>query len=320
MIDFAYPWAAILIPLPWLLRWLLPVQNRQSGALALPSAFARAFQPETEHVALRRANRFTPIAIWLLVVLALVGPRQEQVLDVLPASGRDVLLSLDLSGSMEREDFNLNGQVVSRLSAVQAVASEFVKGRLGDSVGLVIFGKRAYVAAAPTHDVAAVAHVIETSIIGISGKSTAIADGIGLAIKRLRERDAKSRVIILLSDGQDTSGNTDPVAAAEIAAKYGIRIYTIALGPVDLESNPSARDAVDTATLRDVAEAANGKMFRVKTTDDLRAVTQAIDALEPSPSKAPPIQTWREFWMFPGGLAVLLLAGFLGLGRRGASA
>jgi len=229
------------------------------------------------------------------------------------------MLSLDLSGSMEREDFNLNGEVVSRLSAVQAVASEFVKGRLGDSVGLVIFGDRAYVAAAPTHDVVSVAHVVETSIIGISGKSTAIADGIGLAIKRLREREAKSRVIILLSDGQDTSGNTDPVAAAEVAADYGIRIYTIALGPMDLESTPSARDAVDTETLRDVAEAANGKMFRVKTTDDLRAVTAAIDALEPSPSKAPPIQTWRDFWIYPGGLAVLLLATFMIFGRKGAT-
>jgi len=215
-----------------------------------------------------------------------MGPRKEQVLDVLPASGRDVMLSLDLSGSMEREDFNLNGEVVSRLSAVQAVS---------------------------------VAHVVETSIIGISGKSTAIADGIGLAIKRLREREAKSRVIILLSDGQDTSGNTDPVAAAEVAADYGIRIYTIALGPMDLESTPSARDAVDTETLRDVAEAANGKMFRVKTTDDLRAVTAAIDALEPSPSKAPPIQTWRDFWIYPGGLAVLLLATFMIFGRKGAT-
>ncbi len=315
--DFANPWAVVLVVMPWLLRWILPVQNRKSGALALPSAFERSFQLQSEHTVLRRANRLTPIIIWMLIVLALVGPRQEQVLDVLPASGRDVMLSLDLSGSMEREDFNLNGDVVSRLSAVQAVASEFVLGRLGDSVGLVIFGKRAYVAAAPTQDVASVAHVIETSIIGISGKSTAIADGIGLAIKRLRERDSKSKVIILLSDGQDTSGNTDPVAAAVVAEKYGIRIYTIALGPVDLESNPSVRDAVDTATLREVAEAANGQMFRVKTTDDLRAVTQAIDALEPSPSKAPPIRTWREYWVFPGGMAVLLLAVFLGLGRKG---
>ncbi len=317
MIEFAHPWAVGLIVIPWLLHWFLPVQTRQSGALTLPSAFERSFEPETGHKALKRANRFAPLVIWLLIVLALTGPRQEQVLDVLPASGRDVMLSLDLSGSMEREDFNLNGQTVSRLSAVQAVASEFVKGRLGDSVGLVIFGDRAYVAAAPTHDVASVAHVVETSIIGISGKSTAIADGIGLAIKRLRDRDAKSRVIILLSDGQDTSGNTDPVAAAEVAAEYGIRIYTIALGPVDLESNPSARDAVDTETLRDVAEAANGKMFRVKTTDDLREVTGAIDALEPSPSKAPPIQTWRDYWIFPAGLAVFLIAGLMVMGRRG---
>lgn len=316
MLDFAFPWAGLLLPVPLLLRLLLPILELQSGALALPPALGAAMTPSETHAAVRRASRIAPMLIWLLAVLALMGPRQEQVLDVLPASGRDVILSLDLSGSMEREDFDLNGKIVSRLTAVQAVASEFVRGRLGDSVGLVVFGDRAYVAAAPTHDVASVAHVVETSMIGVSGKSTAIADGIGLAIKRLRDREAKSRVIILLSDGQDTSGSTDPVAAAEVADKYGIRIYTIALGPADLETDPNSRDAVDTVTLREIADAAGGQMFRVKTTDDLREVTDAIDALEPSPSKAPPIQTWRDLWIWPGGVAACLLAALVMMRRE----
>ncbi|MGY9048956.1 hypothetical protein P775_12115 [Puniceibacterium antarcticum] len=315
MISFAFPWAVLFLPLPLLLLWVLPVKEQPSGALTLPPALGAALKPAQAQITVQRASRVALMLIWVLSVLALMGPRREQVLDVLPASGRDLLLSLDLSGSMEREDFTLNGEVVSRLAAVQAVASEFVRGRLGDSVGLVVFGDRAYVAAAPTHDVASVAHVIETTMIGVSGKSTAIADGIGLAIKRLRERDAKSRVIILLSDGQDTSGSTDPLAAADIAARYGIRIYTIALGPADLESDPSSRDAVDAAMLSDIAHAANGQMFRVRNTEDLRTVTDAIDALEPSPSKAPPIETWREFWMWPGGLALFLVAALLLLWR-----
>lgn len=269
------------------------------------------------NAAIRRVSQVAPAMIWVLSVFALMGPRQEQVLDVLPTSGRDIVITLDLSGSMERKDFNLDGEIVSRLTAVQQVAAEFVRGRSGDSVGLVVFGDKAYVAAAPTHDVTSVAHVVEKTIIGISGKSTAIADGLGIAIKRLRERDAKSRVIILLSDGQDTSGSTDPVAAAQVAADLGMRIYTIALGPADLESDPNSRDAVDTATLREIAEAAGGQMFRVRTTDDLRNVTAAIDALEPSPSSAPPIQTWRAYWVWPAGLALAFLTGLLAVRREG---
>lgn len=311
MIGFTYPIAALLLPLPFLLRWLLTPEDRRSGALSIPPALANALHPVTSFAVVHRANQFAPALIWVLAVLALTGPRQEQVLDVLPTSGRDIIIALDLSGSMEREDFDLDGAQVSRLTAVQKVSTEFVRGRDGDSVGLVVFGDKAYVAAAPTHDVTSVAHVIERTIIGISGKSTAIADGLGIAIKRLRKRDAKSRVVILLSDGQDTSGSTDPVAAAQVAADLGIRIYTIALGPADLESQPKSRDAVDTATLREIAQAAEGQMFRVRTTDDLRSVTEAIDELEPSPSSAPPIQTWRAYWVWPAGLALTLLTGLL---------
>lgn len=315
MIDFVFPLAALLLPVPVLVRWLVPPETRQSGALAVPEAVGRAFVPLKTSAAVRKAGQLVPGLIWMLAVIALMGPRQEQVLDVLPSSGRDVIIALDLSGSMEREDFSLDGAQVSRLTAVQKVAAEFVRGRDGDNVGLVVFGEKAYVAAAPTYDVASVAHVVETTIIGISGKSTAIADGLGIAIKRLRDRDAKSRVIILLSDGQDTSGSTDPVAAAVVAAEYGIRIYTIALGPADLESSPDARDAVDTLTLREIAQAAQGQMFRVRTTDDLRAVTEAIDELEPSPSKAPPIRSWRPFWMWPAGSALVFLVAGLALRR-----
>lgn len=317
MIGFSNPFAVLLLLLPLVLRWLLPPENHQTGALSIPSALEPSLKPIKSHSVVRQAGQFAPALIWVLAVLAVMGPRQEQVLDVLPTSGRDIIIALDLSGSMEREDFVLDGAQASRLTAVQRVASEFVRGRDGDSVGLVVFGDKAYVAAAPTHDVRSVAHVVERTIIGISGKSTAIADGLGIAIKRLRERDAKSRVIILLSDGQDTSGSTDPIAAAQVASEMGIRIYTIALGPADLETAPKSRDAVDTATLRDIAQAAEGQMFRVRTTEDLRNVAEAIDALEPSPSSAPPIRTWRRFWVWPAGLALALLASLLIISREG---
>ena len=305
--SFATPWLALLLPVPLLLRWLLPPDRRPRAALALPPSLAGAFQPVGAAPVRRHARQVALLLAWALLVVALAGPRQERVLDVVPASGRDIVLALDLSGSMEREDFELDGVGVSRLAAVQAVGARFVGGRAGDRVGLVVFGDRAYVAAALTHDVDAVAEAIATAQIGVSGKATAIADGLGLAIRRLRDRDAESRVIVLLSDGQDTTGAVDPVAAAATAGEMGLRIHTIALGPADLETDPAARDAVDSETLRRIAEAAGGEMFRVRTTDDLRAVTAAIDRLEPSLADAPPIRAWRDFWPWCAAAALAAL-------------
>lgn len=301
------PWLLILLPLPLVLLRLLPPRRVGAGALYLPPAIAAAFRT-AEAAPVRRHARLIALGVaWIALVAALAGPRQERVLDIVPASGRDIVLALDLSGSMEREDFSMNGQTVSRLAAVQGVAADFVRGRAGDRVGLVVFGDRAYVAASPTHDVTSVAQVIDGLQIGVSGKATAIADGLGLAIRRLREREARSRVILLLSDGQDTTGMVDPVAAAQAARNLGMRVYTIALGPADLADDPKARDAVDAETLRRIAEAAGGETFRVRTTDDLQAVTAAIDQLEPSLAAMPPVRTWRSYWPWLAALAALCL-------------
>ncbi|WP_138471585.1 VWA domain-containing protein [Poseidonocella sp. HB161398] len=306
--SLAAPWVLLLLPLPLLLAVLLPPRKSGSGALYLPPALAAAFRPAAAAPVRRHARLIALGLAWIALVAALAGPRQERVLDLVPASGRDIILALDLSGSMEREDFMLDGRTVSRLAAVQAVAAQFVRGRAGDRVGLVVFGDRAYVVAAPTHDVAAVAEAIGTLQIGVSGKATAIADGLGLAIRRLRAREAESRVILLLSDGQDTTGLVDPVAAARAAGEMGMRVYTIALGPGEPDGAGDAREAVDTETLRRIAGAARGESFRVRTTGDLEAVAAAMNRLEPSPSERPPVRTWRLFWPWPAALAAAGLA------------
>jgi len=317
--SFAAPWLALLMPLPLVLLALLPARSQRAGAVALPPAIAAGFVAAESTPARRHGTGILLFLAWAALVAGLTGPRQERVLDVVPASGRDIVLALDLSGSMEGEDFDLDGAQVSRLAAVQAVGAGFVRGRTGDRVGLVVFGDRAYVAAALTHDVAAAARVIETAQIGVSGKSTAIADGLGLAIRRLRDREAESRVIILLSDGQDTTGAVDPVAAAATAQSLGIRIYTIALGPADLETTPEARDAVDSETLREIADASGGETFRVRTTEDLAAVTAAIDRLEPSLADAPPVRAWQAYWPWCAGAALACLFAALTLHGREAT-
>lgn len=302
-----------LLPLPLLLRRLMPPVAVPRPALILPAHLWQAARPAG---AVRVRGPWLAALAWVALVVALSGPRVEVASGVIPASGRDIVLAIDLSGSMLKEDFVLDGQPVTRLDAVKRTASAFVAARRGDRIGLVVFGERAYFAAPLTFDVDAVARAIDEAQIGISGRGTAISDGLGLAAKRLSRSDAPTRVIVLLSDGVDTSGAVPAVDAARLAHDHGIRVHAIALGPEDLENQPESRDAVDVATLRAVAQAAGGESFRVRDTADLQAVARNLDALEPNPSTRPPMRLWQPLWIWPATLAALCLAVIAG-GRRG---
>lgn len=312
--SLAAPWLLALLPLPLLLRRLLAPLAIRRPALVLP-AHLWAAASDSGAARLRQGPWLAGLA-WLALVVALAGPRIEASSGHVPASGRDIVLALDLSGSMMKDDFRLDGQPVTRLDAVKRSAAAFVAARRGDRIGLVIFGERAYFAEPLTFDVDAVARSIHEAQIGISGRGTAISDGLGLATKRLSQSAAPSRVIVLLSDGVDTSGTVPAVAAARLAATHGIRIHSIALGPEDLERQPASRDAVDVATLREVAVAAGGESFRVRTTEDLEGMAAALDRLEPNPATRPPMRYWRALWVWPAGLALACLA-LIALRRRG---
>lgn len=299
--SFAFPLAFLLLPLPLLVR-LLPPLSAPMG-LRVPAHVLAGVTPQ------RGAGRgvlLTALA-WLALVLALAGPQISRPSGMIPASGRDIVLAMDLSGSMEREDFDLNGAPLSRLDAVKRVASRLVAGREGDRIGLVIFGDRAYFAQPLTFDVRAVARAIHEAQIGISGRATAISDGLGLAMKRLVASEAPSRVVVLFSDGSDTSGRVDAVEAARLAADKGIRIHTVALGPQDMETAPKTRDAVDSETLRALAGASGGATFRVRGMEDLERMAAALDELEPNPSGRPPMLYRQSLWPWPAGLALALL-------------
>ena len=231
------------------------------------------------------------------------------------ASGRDILIALDMSGSMATPDFALDGETVTRLAAVKRVARGFIAARTGDRIGLVIFADRAYVAAPLTHDLRAVTRALDEAEIGLTGRSTAISEGLGLALKRSLAESAEARVIVLLSDGRDTSARLDAVQVGRLAAENGVRIHTVALGPEDLETRPAARDAVDVATLRAIAQAAGGQTFRVRSMADLQAMAAELDRLEPNPSDRPPVEVPRPLWIWPAGVALLLLA-LVGMGRE----
>ncbi|SDN32736.1 Ca-activated chloride channel family protein [Methylobacterium phyllostachyos] len=328
--DLAAPWALLALPLPLLAARLIPAEPEGgSGALRVPGTLVGAGRSGADLAARGRRRAALTWTLWIALVVALSGPRLVMPATALPASGREIMIAMDLSGSMERRDFALDGETVTRLTAVKRVGTDFIRRRAGDRIGLVIFADQAYVAAAPSFDTAAVARALDEATIGISGRSTGIGDGLGLALRRLDPRDAggdaasnpaggkAAKAVILLSDGANNAGQTAPKDVADLAKELGIKVYTIALGPRDMADADGEQDVVDTETLRDMAQASGGEAFRVRTTDDLIKVADAIDRLEGGRALAPPLPLRRDLWPWPAALALLSAAALLA-SRRGA--
>ncbi|HEX5067475.1 MAG TPA: VWA domain-containing protein [Myxococcota bacterium] len=339
MIELARPWVLLLLPLPALAWWLLPrASETGAGALRVPFYEALRALPAAGGAGVRARSVLVlgaKILAWALLVLAAAQP--QWIGDPVPVqtSGRDMMLALDLSQSMEREDFELNGRAVTRHEVVSQVAKRFLEAREGDRVGLILFGSRAYLQAPITPDRETVAQLVAESEIGLAGKETAIGDAIGLAVKHLRERPADQRVLILLSDGASNAGVADPVQAAKLAHEAGVRIYTIGVGaestivqtPFGARVLSGAQD-LDEETLSKVAELTGGLYFRARDTEGLVHVYQQIDQLEPTLGDAAVVRPTRALfhWPLAGALALtgvlaacsalLPLAGRLAAERR----
>jgi Ca-activated chloride channel family protein len=322
--DLASPYALLLLLLPLLAARLMPAERvGSSGALRVPASLV-AHAARGDSVAARGRGRALLVwTLWTALVVALSGPRLVLPATALPASGREIMLVMDLSGSMERRDFDLDGQTVTRLTAVKRVGTDFIRRRAGDRIGLVIFANESYVAASPSFDTATVARALDDATIGLVGRSTGIGDGLGLALKRLNPAapeaegipPASAKVVILMTDGANNAGQTTPRDVAGLAKELGVRVHTIALGPRDLSNADGEQDVVDTETLREIADLTGGRMFRVKTTDDLIAMADAIDSIEGGRAKAPPVPLRKDLWPWPAALAFLAAAGLLAARR-----
>jgi Ca-activated chloride channel homolog len=230
-----------------------------------------------------------------------------------PQSGRDLLLAVDLSGSMSEEDMGLGGQTVDRLTAAKAVLADFLDRRAGDRIGLLVFGDRAYLLAPMTTDLASVRQQLDDTAVGLAGQATAIGDAIGLAVKRLRAQPASQRVLILLTDGVSNAGLLDPLKAAQLAHDEGVRIHTIAFGgegeslsvfgiPLHV---PGGGDDTDMATLQKIAASTGGKAFRARDTEELAGIYAEIDRLEPVRHPGPSVRPRIERYPWPLGLALV---------------
>ncbi len=320
MIHLLWPWLLLLLPLPWIVRRFLPTASSKSeAALRLPFYQEMVAMGPAPSTTTNKSNRphIGGIAVWILLVIAITRPQWTGEAIALPLSGRDLMLAVDISGSMEIPDFNLNGQEVTRLTVVKSTASDFIKQRVGDHIGLILFGSRAYLQTPLTFDRHTVQAMLDDATIGLAGKETAIGDAIGLAVKRLRDRPEGQRVLVLLTDGANTAGVVDPIKAATLAAELGLRIYTIGIGadqmrvsvPTLLGSqmiNPS-RD-LDEASLSKIAEITRGKYFRAKDTQGMKKIYDQLDDMEPLDSDTQYFRPIRSLYHWPLGLALLISA------------
>ncbi len=320
MWSLAWPWALLALPLPFLVRRLLPESPAlQDAGLKVPTlSYFRMLteRPETEQLL---SWRFWVAAIaWILLVVAAARPeRIGDELDI-PVAGRNLMLAVDLSGSMDQKDFEVGNRRVDRLAATKEVASDFIRRREGDRIGLILFGERAYLQVPLTLDRKTVEVLLREAFIGLAGEKTAIGDAITLAVKRIhdQEADASEQVLVLLTDGANTAGEIDPLKAAQLAQQVGLRIYTIGIGAEQLEVssliggrrriNPSAD--LDEETLTQIAELTGGRYFRATDTASLQDIYRLVDELEPVEEPESGFRPVKSLFFWPLGGAFALVA------------
>jgi len=319
MWTLAAPWVLIALPLPWLIRKLVPGDAlEREAALKVPSAAEFADLAGLRGIALRKEWRLAALgAVWVLAVLAAARPQYVGDAIALPMTGRDLLVAIDLSGSMEEQDMQLRGSWVDRLTAIKSVGREFIERRVGDRVGLILFGREAYLQAPLTFDRKTVETLLDESAIGLAGKETAIGDAIGLAIRTLDDAkvDAGRRVLILLTDGANTAGSVEPLKAADLAAQRKMVIYPIGIGADSItvrslfglrQINPSAD--LDEGTLTAIAEMTGGRYFRARDTTEFQQIYKILDQLEPAASDERGFRPVKELFYWPLGAALVLAA------------
>ena len=286
MMSFIWPWAFIILPLPFLLRLILPRSKKTNDAALRVPRLADYTQSESNSFS--HAKSRWPILLyslaWICLIIATARPQWTGDTVELPISGRDLMMAIDISKSMDHP-IRHNLRSVSRLTATKAVASDFIERRVGDRIGLILFGDQAYVQTPLTFDRTTVNILLQEAVTGLAGSATAIGDAIGLAVKRLHSQDkspsnsidkniSDDRVLILLTDGVSNRGEITPLKAAELAEKMGLKIHTIGIG------NKGSRE-LDERTLRIIAKTTGGRYFRAYNTRDLKKIYALLDELEP---------------------------------------
>ncbi|MXU65269.1 VWA domain-containing protein [Oceanomicrobium pacificus] len=319
MIVLAAPWWLGLLPLPVILWRVLPAWGAPVTGLRLP------FLPMLAEALGRRPVRGAAVArrtvpgwvamglIWCALVVGLADPRLLGAPQEKLTATRDLMLSIDLSASMDKVDFEgPDGAMQSRLTGVKGVVSQFLDARDGDRVGMIVYGDRAFIQAPFTEDLSAVEELLAATQAGMAGPKTALGDSLGLAIRAFETSRMEKKVVILLTDGADTGSRMAPLPAARIASDAGIVVHTIGVGDPD----GTGEDRVDFDTLQQIAEITGGRFFEASDTDALEEVYAEIDALTPVEQAREVYRPEQPVPFWPA-LAVLLVAfAFLALPHR----
>jgi len=285
MFEFSYPWLFVLLALPYFIK---AKQPKAGASLLLPPLARLAKTQHSEQQRGKSKQQWLLWLIWLLLVSAAAAPKWLGEAVTLPQQGRDMMLAVDLSGSMNINDMVINGQSANRLDAVKFVLSDFIQKRQGDRLGLVLFADAAYQQTPLTFDRQTVQQMLDEAVLGLVGQRTAIGEAIGLAVKRFNTYESSNKVLILLSDGANTAGNIQPREALELAKAAGVKIYTVGVGAEQMVQqgifgpqlvNPS--DDLDEALLTELATATGGRYFRARDLNELAQIYQLLDQLEP---------------------------------------
>ena len=320
MLEWQWILALWVLPLP-IFVWLFfkPVAKQNSLALKVP--FLQDLPQIKDFPNPRRWRWLAKLSLviaWCSLVAGLTRPVMVGDLVQLPVSGRNLMLAVDLSLSMQEQDYQLGNQMVDRLTATKVVAGEFIERRIGDRIGLILFGDQAYLQSPLTFDRKTVRKLLDESALGLAGRNTAIGDAIGLALKRLNDQPDAEHILVLMTDGENTAGVVSVDDAAQMAAKNGLKIYTLGIGSerrstIDFFSQ-SRTSGVDEEALVKIAEMTGGRYYRATDTDTFRKIYEQLDELEPIERKQ---QQWRprtDVFYWP--LAVALLFGLLALAIR----
>ncbi|WP_263080009.1 VWA domain-containing protein [Endozoicomonas sp. Mp262] len=321
MLELEWPWILLAAPLPLIIYKLIPpAAQANERALKVPFYRELVSNTYTSTVEIKSSNTYTIWLlglIWLLLLLAASQPKWLGDPVQLKGSGRDLMLAVDLSGSMEIRDMELNNQAVDRLTATKHVLTDFIQRRRGDRIGLILFGSQAYLQAPLTFDLKTVKTLMDESNIGIAGNKTAIGDALGLSVKHLRNRPEESRVLILLTDGANTAGQISPIQAAKLAQEKQIKIYAIGMGADEMiqpglfgssigarKVNPSAD--LDEKTLTEIAELTGGQYFRARNTEELDKIYQLLDQLEPVDQEEEVFRPSKALYPWPLASALII--------------
>ncbi|PCJ25245.1 MAG: VWA domain-containing protein [Rickettsiales bacterium] len=320
MFTFYWPLMVLLLPVPLIIWFFLPpdknANSDSSPELLFPYVQRLLTAFERKEVAPSDSKKYFIIMLsllWASLVIALMRPQWADQMEYDHKKGYDIMLAVDVSASMEALDFSTLTKSISRLDVTKEVVSNFAGRRKGDRLGLILFGEHAYLQVPMSFDTLAVSKMLNNAVSGMAGASTAIGDAIGIAVREIRSRPKKSRILILLTDGADTSSNIPPIEAAKIAKHYGIRVYVIGVGrsgpvpyPNQFGQISMVEIGMDEEMLAKIAAITGGQYFKATDSTALEVIYDKIDKMEKIEINMLGYKIRQPLYRYPLGFACIL--------------